>query len=581
MAATSKPQLAFEGFETGKIGYGPGVFKAGFEANLKYLKELDSDMLLYAYRFFSYRRTPGQPSGGWENPLNPNKGSFLGHYLSACAQAIAVTSDAELKKKAEEIVADLRQSQLTYGGKWVQASGPERVFVLEGTRKGDDDFAVITAPYYPYHKLLMGLLDMKRLAGSDLALTVAKGLADFMVDRSNMLDDAKLQKILEREHGGIEEAFFQIYSMTKSPKYLKMAKRFEHLALTSPLAKEEDKLADLHANTQLPKLIGEARRYEITGEERSRGLVEYAWRRIAETRSYCTGSSSSKEYWRAPNALKDTLCNETEESCVTYNWIKLTRHLFEWSGDPKYGQMLETSLYNGILPAQNPSTGMFVYFMPLTKCGAQKAWGTPTDSFWCCYGTMVESFSSLVDNAYFSCGDLVVVNLYMPSSVEWKGVRMSQTSDLTQSDKAAITINTNLPKKFNLVLRVPDWAGMIPEVRVNGKAVNANAVPGKMLSLDREWKDGDQVEFVLPMSLSECPINDDPNLVAIKYGPFVLAGLTEDEVRLSADAIYKAKLVYRAPCIEFEIPTSKGPIRFVPLYKVIDEKYGVYFEKDK
>jgi DUF1680 family protein len=562
-------------FKTGEIKLRPGRLKNAFVKNSEYLKSLDSDMLLYAYRFFAYRKYPGRPCGGWESPLDPNKGTFLGHWLSAAAQSYAQSGDKELLKKAQDIVADLRLSQTAHGNGWVQASGPERLYVLEGKHGGDPDFSVITAPYYPIHKLLAGLVDMHNLADSEEALTVARGLADFLKEETATLSDEKLQKILEREHGGIEEVFYNLAEATGDRSYSKLGKRFEHRAFTGPLKKHEDKLADLHANTQLPKLIGEARRWELLGEKDARDLVEFAWSTVASTRTYATGGSSSKEYWRNPNALGETLCAETQESCTTYNWIKLTRHLLEWTGDAKYGDMIELALINGIMPAQNPSTGMFVYFLPLTTDGATKKWGSATEDFWCCYGTMVESFSTLADNAYFATEGGLAVNLYVPSETTWEGVKLTQETSFPESDTSKITLKLDKEKAFDLMLRVPGWVSASDaRVTVNGVAIDVAVKPGTFLKLQRTWRGGDAVEATWPKRLRLQACGDDPSLVAVLFGPVVLGALTDKPVALPSNAL-DGGLKRLGDTLEFE---ASG-VRFKPLCDIVDEAYAAYFRR--
>jgi DUF1680 family protein len=562
-------------FKTGQIRFLPGYYQQAFDANRKYLKELDSDMLLYSYRFSAYLRTPGTPCGGWETPLNPNKGSFLGHYLSACAQTIAISNDQELKAKADAIVDELAKIQEIHGG-WVQATGPERFLTMEGAFKGDDDFAVITAPFYVVHKTLAGLMDMYELTGNKKALAVAIRFADWVKTRIDTWSEEKLQKILEREHGGVEESYFQLAQITGDKKYGAIGTRLEHHAVIDPLADRKDNLAGLHANTQLPKYLGEARRYEVTGEERSRKLVEFVWDTIDKTHAYCTGGSNNKEFWREPNALKGTLCNETQESCTTYNWLKLTRHLFEWTGDIKYGHMMERALVNGILPADNPKNGMFTYFLPLTTGGSKKSWGTPTDSFWCCYGTMVESLSTLVDNAYFQTKESLLVNLYIPTEVTWNDVQVSQ-STLTP-DNATIKINVKASKTFELVLRIPEWADAEKSrVSINGAASSQHPIPGQYYKIKRTWHDGDEVQVSFPMHFAVKPINDDPDLVALTYGPYVMAGLTDKEVTILGSAKEIGKSVTQVGPMDFNVTTSVGTTRFIPIYRIIDETYGVYF----
>lgn len=574
-AGPKAPTLKLRPFKTGSIKLLPGRLKEAFDRNSVYLKSLDSDMLLYAYRFFAYRKTPGRPSGGWETPLNPNRGTFLGHWLSAAAQTIAASGDPEIKKKAEEVVADLRLDQLAYGKGWVQASGPERLLVFEGRHGGDPDWSVITGPYYPIHKLLAGLLDMYTLAGDGQALTVAQDFGAFLKRETATLTDDQLQQMLAREHGGIEEVFYNLAEVTGDKSYAKLGKRFEHLAFTTPLKHHEDKLTEIHANTQLPKLVGEARRWELLGEKDAEDLVVFAWDTIANTRTYATGGSSSKEFWHKPNALVETLCPDTQESCTSYNWEKLTRHVLEWTGEAKYGDMIERVFLNGIMPAQNPQTGMFIYFLPLTTTGATKKWGSPTEDFWCCYGTMVESFSALSQNAYFQSDNALAVNLYIPSQVEWNGITVSQETAFPESDASGMTLRMSNEQAFDLMLRVPAWvkAGEA-KVEVNGSPVADSPIPGTFLHLNRTWNDGDKVSVTWPKRLHTEALGNDPHVAALMFGPIVLGALTEKGVTLPAGEP-ESWLKRVGSSLNFE----GAGVTFKPLFDIVDETYCVYFAK--
>jgi len=573
-ASRNAPALKLRPFKTGSIKLLPGTLKDAFNRNAAYLKSLDNDMLLYCYRFFAYRKAPGQPPGGWEYPLNANKGSFLGHWLSAAAQTIAATGDQELKKKADEIIADLRQDQLAYGDGWVQASGPERLLVFLGKHGGDPDFSVITAPFYVVHKMLAGLLDMYELTGDENAMVVARDFAGFVKKEVGSLTDKHLQQLLDREHGGMEEVLYNLAQATGDESYAKLGRRFEHLAFTGPLKRHEDELTDKHVNTNLPKLVGEARRWEVFGDKDAESLVEYAWDTIANTRSYATGGSSSKEFWRKPNKLVETLCPETQESCTNYNWEKLTRHVLEWTADAKYGDMIERVMFNGIMPAQNPNDGMFIYFLPLTTTGAKKQWGTPTDSFWCCYGTMVESFSTLSANAYFQSDDSLAVNLYIPAEVTWNGVTVSQETAFPESDSAEIKLSMRQARKFALLLRIPAWADKGAAVKVNGSTWSEPPVAGTFLRVERTWQDGDTVAVVLPKRLHLQTLGDDPHVVAVMFGPIVLGALTEKGLTLPAgDA--SGWLKRQGDSLTFE----GAGTTFKPLFDIVDETYCAYFAK--
>jgi DUF1680 family protein len=565
-----------EPFKPGEVKLKDGLLKRSFDANLRYLKSLDDDMLLFCYRFSAYLRYPGSPPGGWEAPLNPNRGTFLGHWLSGAARAFALSGDRELKLKAERIVGGLRKCQIANGGGWVEAWGPERVFIMEGKHGGDPAFDVITAPYYGVHKLMAGLIDMHSLAGSGEALVTARALADWLLDRCAALPDTKLQQMLDREHGGIVESLSDLAAVTGDGRYVDLARRMRHHAVVDPLARGEDRLAGLHANTQLPKFNGDGSLHRRFGDAEPLKVLRNAYDIISSTRTFATGGSSSREFWGPAGKLEETLGASTEESCTTYNWMKMARYLLSFEGAARYGDMLERCLFSGLLPAQNPETGMFIYFLPLTRGGARKDWGTPTDSFWCCYGTMVESFGDPAEGAYLRAPGLLAVNLFVPSEVVHEGLRVEQDTGFPESDRSKLTVHAATPKKLTLAVRIPSWAKGAG-VTVNGEAVAAE--PGTFCRIERSWSEGDAVELKIPMAPRWEPLTGSEELKAAVVGPVVLGGITPVPLGMERKdpVLEPAGPPLRFTAAGLLRPGRLRSVPFQPLYSIADQPYGVYF----
>jgi hypothetical protein len=573
-AAPTPPKMALQAFALGDVRLLDGPVKEAQAANLCYLRRLDLDRILHTFRANAGLDAPGEPLGGWDAPTSDIRGHFPGHYLSACARACAATGDEALKAKVDTMVAELARCQQALGGGYLSAFPESFWDRLESLQN------VPGVPYYVMHKVMAGLLDAYTCCGNAQALDVLKGMAAYFKRRVDRLPVAQMDRVLTVEFGGMSEVLHSLYAVTGEPEHLELAHAFDQAAFLGPLALEHDNLSNLHANTQIPKVLGAARRYEVTGDERYRTAATYFWDRVVNTRSYATGGTTSGEVWPEPDRLANTLGPRNQESCTTHNMLSLTRYLIRWRGDPRCGDYYERALFNGVLGTQNPEDGMLIYYLPLAT-GYTKEYGTPYNSCWCCYGTGVEALAAPGSAIYFHDDSGIYVNLFIASTVNWaeKGVRVEQVTRFPQEQGTTLVLHAEHPTTLCLRVRVPWWAERGVGVRVNGKRVAARAKPSSYLTIEREWSEGDRVEIALPMTLRAEPMPDDPELAAIMYGPLVLAGLTADRTCFLADAgdlESWIKPVQGAP-LTFRTDGQPSDITFVPLYKVLHERYGVYW----
>lgn len=585
-AAEEVIPIALEAFDLNQVRLLDGPCQLAQEANRRYLHALDSDRLLRNFRLNAALPAPGEPLGGWEKPDCELRGHFVGHYLSACALMYRSTGDEELKAKADAMVAELAKCQQALGGEYLSAF-PESFWDRLESRKN-----VPWAPYYTIHKIMAGMFDMYHLCGNQQALDVLKGMAAYFKQRIDTLPVWQMDRVLETEFGGMSEVLHNLYSVTNDPDHLELAHAFDQAEFLGPLALEHDNLSRIHANTQVPKICGAARRYELTGDERYRTITRYFWDRVVHTRSYATGGSTSGERWPDPNKLADTLAPNNQECCVTHNMLKVTRHLIRWTGDPQYADYYERAYFNGILGTQNPETGMLMYYVPLAT-GHTKNFSTPNDSFWCCCGTGIESFAKLGDSIYFHDEDGIYVNLFIACEVNWpeKGVRLEQQTSFPEQEASSLIVHCQQPTELALHIHIPYWATEGVEAKLNGKRRKVQAKPTSYLTIEREWKDGDTVEVRLPMSLHVHPMPDDPELVAIMYGPLVLAGLpaegryspqaglTEQQRYFLADADDLDSWItpVQGQPLTFETTGQPTDLTLIPLNRIIDQPYGVYW----
>ncbi|MFF7813378.1 beta-L-arabinofuranosidase domain-containing protein [Streptomyces sp. NPDC007945] len=502
-----------------------------------YLRFVDVDRLLYNFRANHRLSTHGAlPTGGWEAPDFPFRSHVQGHFLTAWAQVYAVTGDTVCRDKALYMVAELARCQ---------ANNPTAGFSA-GYLSGypESDFTALEArtlsngnvPYYTIHKTLVGLLDVWRHIGSTQARDVLLALAGWVGRRTDRLSTAQMQAMLGTEFGGMNAVLTDLYQQTGEARWLAVAQRFDHAAVFDPLAANQDKLAGLHANTQVPKWIGAIRAYKATGATRYRDIAANAWGVCVGTHTYAIGGNSQAEHFRAPNAIASYLRHDTCESCNTVNMLTLTRELFALTPDrAELFDYYEQAWLNHMIGQQNPADphGHVTYFTPLNpggRRGVGPAWGggtwsTDYTTFWCCQGTGLEMHTRLMDSIYFHAGTTLTVNMFVPSVLSWqrRGITVTQTTSYPASDTTTLRVTGNAGGTWAMRIRIPGWTAGAT-ISVNGVRQNIPTAAGGYATLTRTWAPGDTVTVRLPMSVTVRPAADNPQVAAVTYGPVVLSG---------------------------------------------------------
>lgn len=586
-------------FDLGSVRLTDGAFLSLMEHNRDFLQGLESDRLLHTFRLTAGLASSAEPLGGWEKPDVELRGHFTGHFLSACALMSAGNGDAELRGKGNLVVAELAKCQKansTPSGDGYLSAFPASFF--DRLKAGQK----VWAPWYTLHKIMAGLLDMYALARNQQALDVVRGMAGWTKRWTDSLSDEDMARVLRVEFGGMNEVLYNLYAVTGVQDYAETAHRFDHERLFGPLAEGRDELKGLHVNTQIPKIIGAARRYELTGDARYRRIAEFFWTQVTQHRAYATGGTSNDEHWRSdPDQLAGELGYSTQECCCTYNMLKLTRHLFGWSPEARYFDYYERALFNGIIGTMNPKNGLTMYYVPL-ETGYWKVFASPRGSFWCCTGTGVESFSKLADSIYFHDEKGLYVNLFVASELDWeeKGIRVRQDASLASRRDTHLRILSAKPTQLAVRIREPYWTDGKMTVTVNGKPADAKRAGGYLV-VDRTWENADDLRATLPMNLHVHAMPDDNTLQAIMYGPLVLAGdlgragLTE-KMRIGGDNPPEMPKPAEAPefvaesndprswielvpktALTFRTKGQSRDVAMVPLSRIIDQRYGVYW----
>ena len=573
----------------------PSIWADAVAANHAYLLSLSSDRLLHNFRKFAGLQPRAPRYGGWEDQAIA--GHTLGHYMSALALMYAQTGDEQLRQRLRAIAGDLAEVQRARGDGYIGGTTVERdgkeldgKIVFEEIRGGKIEtqpWAVNGAwvPLYTWHKVQAGLVDAIHLAAVSEARPVLTGMADYLGGVFDALSDAQVQKLLEAEHGGLNEAYADTFALTGNSRYLMLAERIRHRAVLDPLADGRDVLPGLHANTQVPKLIGLARLYELTGEERQARAARFFFDAVTRHHSYVIGGNSDFEHFGAPDSVAAHLSDRTCEHCNSYNMLKLARHLYGWSGDPSLFDYYERTHLNHVMAAQHPNTGLFVYYMPLAS-GAKRTYSMREAPFWCCVGTGMESHSKHGDSIYWEDGRTLFVNLFIPSQLDWleRGLKLDLDTQFPFSDRVALTVakapRTGLP----IALRLPGWA-QGPNVRVNGEPAHFERRNGYAL-LTRRWRTGDRIELQLPMTTKVEPTPDDPRMVAFSHGPLVLAadldgptaaftgpvpGILASDPASALQPVDPGRHLFRIT------DAAPGALTLKPFFNLYDRRTAVYF----
>ncbi len=524
-----KVEAKAQAFALGEVQLLDSPFKNAQARNAAYLLALEPDRLLHRFREYAGLPPKGELYGGWE--AQGVSGHILGHYLTACALQYAATGDEKFKQRVDYIVDELAlcQAQYTDGVLKNYVGGlPDAKRIFSEVSGGDIRSAGFDlnggwVPWYTLHKLFAGLLDAYNLTGNDKAKTVVAKLGDWATDVTKNLNDDQWQRMLACEHGGMNESLAELYAITGETKYLDLSRKFYHKAILDLLAAQRDELAGKHSNTQIPKVIGTARLYELSGDEKFGTISTFFWQEIVNHHSYAMGGNSIGEHLGQPDHLNNRLGPSTAETCNTYNMLKLTRHLFEWKPEARLADFYERALYNHILASQDPKTGMMCYYVSLLP-GHFKTYSNQFDSFWCCVGSGIENHTKYNDSIYFHDNNNLWINLFIPSQLDWKdkGVTLRQETAYPQNGKVNFTFGGQ-PQNLTLRLRIPAWLSHTPTIEVNGKKQPFQTENGYAL-ITRRWKANDKVTYWLPLELRQETMPDNPKRVALFYGPVTLAG---------------------------------------------------------
>lgn len=553
---------------------------------LAYILSVNDDQMLYNFRYAAGLDTRNAPEMiGWDTPDSLLRGHTTGHYLSALALCYEATGNEAVYKKAIYMLTSLRECQIRFSEKqgfhtgFLSGYSEEQFDGLEEYKRYPD----IWAPYYTLHKILNGIIDCYKAFQSETAEELACELGMWVYNRLSKLSHDQIMTMwglyIAGEYGGMNDVMAQLYIMTGKPEFLAGAKYFDNDKLFYPMEQKIDTLEGLHANQHIPQIIGALRIFEATGEKKYYHIAKNFWNFVVEKHSYVIGGTGESEMFHAPGRIAGTLSEHNAETCCSYNMLKLSGELFKHDPNVKYMDYYERTMTNHILSSGDmKATGASTYFMPL-KAGYGKEFDIENS---CCHGTGMENHFRYAEYIYYHDDENFYINLFISSRVIWKRNNFELVQSICQEEDAIIskiTFLSNSDKKITVRIRKPYWSNEDVKLQINGDKVAANSQDG-YYELTKKWKAGDEITFAFPCSLRLESTQDNKNIVAVCWGPYVLAALSSAKrlIKLETQKYsLRELLVKETGKIAFRLMNKKTV--FVPLCMINKEKYQVYMER--
>lgn len=364
-------------------------------------------------------------------------------------------------------------------------------------------------------------------------------------------------------HQIVETGLVKLYKLTGKEDYLKLAKFFldqrglnttgrevygaysqDHMPVT------QQKEAVGHAVRAVYMYAGMTDVATIYGDQSYMNAVEALWENTINKKMYITGGLGARhegesfgENYELPNKTAYS------ETCASIGDVYWNHRMFMRTGESKYYDVIERTLYNGLIAGISLDGDEFFYPNPLESDGQYAFnFGASTRQPWfdcsCCPTNLVRFIPSLPGLIYAAQDDNLFINLFASNKADVKlsntAVTVSQETNYPWNGNVSITIDPEAASDFTLKLRVPGWARneVAPGdlysyinknstraiIKVNGKKVNYNIENG-YVGISRKWNKGDKVELELPMEVRRVATNehvkDNQNMVALEYGPVV------------------------------------------------------------
>ncbi|MGN1166206.1 MAG: beta-L-arabinofuranosidase domain-containing protein [Lachnospiraceae bacterium] len=549
------------------------------EKMLKFLLSVEDDRMLYNFRQASGLDTKGVvPLDGWDALDGKLRGHTTGHYMSALALCYHSTGNIDIKEKAVYVVNALEECQNAFSKMdnikegFLSGYSEEQFDLLEKYTT----YPTIWAPYYTLHKILAGLLDCYRFIACEKALLIAEKIGMWTWNRLSRLPKRQLTKMwgmyIAGEFGGMNATMTELYMITGKEEFLRCARLFDNDKLFYPLEQKRDSLGEMHANQHIPQMIGALRLFEATGEKRYYDIAEFFWQIVVSSHCYANGGTGESEMFRESGKIAAFLNEKTIETCASYNMLKLTKELYQYSADVSYMDYYELTLLNHILATQDEKvTGETTYFFPLGP-GMRRKFLFENS---CCHGTGMESRFKYREGIYFfDDEESIYINLFIPSTLCWneRDIFIQQENDRSTPESVRIFIKGN--GLSTVKIRIPCWAD---EYRIieNGKEISEVLFEKGYLLISRDFSQGAEIELEFSYRFQIIRTPDEPEKVAVQYGPYIMAALSEQKEFI--------QFSFSETTIEKKMIPTEEPLRFecegftwIPLCRVGAKAYHTY-----
>lgn len=552
------------------------------DLEIDYLLSLDADKMLVDYyklagvtttsngtavsSIVPYAAGTHDGAVNWED--TNFRGNAAGHMLSGLAYAWANTVNdpdrqdvhRQIEEKLSYMIVNMELCQNAYGNGYLGAFEEANFTRLANGLGTGVDGQSILVPWWTMDAILSGLITTyQQLSTVDAdnqtaatAREMAQWLGEWCYQTMDGFTQAQRDRTLTIEYGGMNNSLYNLYNISEGYEnrddFIAAAHYFDEKSLFDQLYQGVDCLSGRHANTTIPKIIGAMNRYmTLNGntaftDDFSKGaagdmsyyltVAENFWDIVVNHHSYITGGNSWQEHFHEADVLDAYRDGYTNETCNVYNMLKLTRMLFEITGNQKYADFYDNTYTNSILSAQNHTTGMSTYWQAMGT-GYFKVYCEPTEDFWCCTCTSMESFTKLNDSIYYHNDNSLYAVLLYGSNVTWaeKNLVLSQTDSASVEPEELYSASFTLSKldeaqdlgEFDLRIRVPDWSAGDPVVKLNGEVLEDYGVSGGFIILNRDWNEGDTITVDYPMTLVGYDLPDASDTMGLKYGPWVLS----------------------------------------------------------
>jgi DUF1680 family protein len=557
----AQDRLYADEFPLGDVTLLDGPLKKARDLNIQVLLKYDNDRLLAPFLKEAGLTPKGELYPNWAG-LDGHVG---GHYLTALAMNAATGSEA-CRERMEYWISELQRCADANAknhpewGKGYVGGVPGSDRIWSNYKKGNfGPYSGAWVPFYNLHKMYAGLRDCWVYCGNEQAKKLFLDFCDWAIDLTSGLTDEQVERTLHTEHGGMNEVLADAYAITGDKKYLDVAKRFSHKRLLLPLEQRQDCLDNLHANTQVPKVVGFERISELSGDEAYHNAASFFWDIVTGERTLAFGGNSRREHFPSKEACKDFVEDiDGPETCNTNNMLKLSEELHRRNPEARYADFYELATFNHILSSQHPEHGGYVYFTS-ARPRHYRNYSAPNEAMWCCVGTGMENHGKYGQFVYTKIQDNLFVNLFVATQLNWKerGIVVRQETQFPYAETSRISIAEG-KGQFTLQVRYPAWVkpGEFA-VKVNGQPVSIVTGPSSYVAISRKWKKGDVVDITFPMHNSVKYLPNLPQYIALMHGPIMLAMKTgtEDLVRLIADDSRFGQLA-----VGKKLPVDQAPI---------------------